>query len=103
MTESTIRRLHSFSRGGLGDAGEYKQTENDAIEIHPGGRREVRFRTVRAADTPAFMAELIQRRQEVRTSCAVHPLLALAACNLDFLGRGPAARWRRRRSKGSTS
>ncbi len=99
VTEATIRRLHSLSRGGRGDAGEYKQTENDIIEVHPGGRREVRFRTVRAADTPPFMAELIQRWQEVETQRVVHPLIALAAFNLDFLcihpfrdGNGRASR-----------
>src|SRR5437879_547940 len=55
ITEATIQKLHALSRGGIGDAGEYKQSENDIIEVHPGGRREVRFRTVRAADTPASM------------------------------------------------
>ena len=34
---------------------------NDIIEVHPNGRRVVRFRTARAADTPRFMAELIER------------------------------------------
>src|SRR5271167_1490 len=42
VTEATILRLHSLSRGGVGDAGEYKQTENDIVEVHPSGRREVR-------------------------------------------------------------
>src|SRR5712691_3741318 len=66
VTEATIRKLHALSRGGVGDAGEYKQSENDIIEVYPGGRREIRFRTVRAVDTPPFTAELIQRWQEVQ-------------------------------------
>ena len=45
LSEATIRRLHALSRGGVGDAGEYKQSENDIIEVHADGRREVRFRT----------------------------------------------------------
>jgi Fic family protein len=85
ITEATIRQLHSLSRAGVGDAGEYKQSENDIIEVHPDGRRDVRFRTVRAADTPRFMAELIQRWQDVLTQRTVHPLIALGAFNLDFL------------------
>src|SRR5947209_1208471 len=85
ITEATIRQLHSLSRGGLGDAGQYKQTESDIIEVHPGGRREIRFRTVPAAKTPAFMAELIQRWREIQNQRAVHPLIALGAFNLDFL------------------
>jgi Fic/DOC family len=83
--EETVRRLHSVSRAGVGDAGEYKVSENDVIAVHPDGRREVRFRTVRAADTPADMAELIQRWDELRALHTVHPLIALGALNLDFL------------------
>jgi len=85
VSEDTIRQLHSLSRGGLGDAGLYKQTESDIIEVHPGDRREIRFRTVPAAKTPAFMAELIQRWREIQNQRAVHPLIALGAFNLDFL------------------
>lgn len=99
VTEGTIRRLHSVSRGGVGDAGEYKVSENDIIEVHPGGRREVRFRTVRAADTPAHVAELIQRWDELHAQRTMHPLIALGAFNLDFLcihpfrdGNGRASR-----------
>lgn len=99
ISEPTIRKLHSWSRGAVGDAGEYKGTENDIIEIHPGGRRAVRFRTVPAADVPAAMIELIQRRQEVHSNREVHPLIALGAFNLDFLcihpfrdGNGRASR-----------
>src|SRR5262249_55602505 len=58
VSEETVRRLHALSRGGLGDAGEYKQTNNDMIEVLPDGRRVLRFRTVPAADTPAYMREL---------------------------------------------
>jgi Fic family protein len=85
VTEETIRRLHSISRGGVGDAGEYKRKENDIIEVHPGGRREVRFRTVRPAATPAAMAELVERWHSVLAERTVHPLVALGVFNLDFL------------------
>jgi Fic family protein len=85
ITEETIRQLHSLSRGGIGDAGEYKQSENDIIEVFPGGRREVRFHTVRAADTPACMAELVERWQSLIHQQTVQPLILLGALNLDFL------------------
>jgi Fic family protein len=85
ISEETIRRLHSLSRGGLGDAGEYKQKENDIIEVFPDGRRQVRFRTVSPADTPASMRELVEHWHDVRTQRTVHPLIALGALNLDFL------------------
>jgi Fic family protein len=85
ISEDTIRKLHSLSRGGLGDAGEYKQTASDIIEVFPDGRRQVRFRSVRAGDTPASMRELVQRWHEVRKHRTIHPLIASAAFNLDFL------------------
>jgi Fic family protein len=85
VSEDTIRELHSLSRGGLGDAGQYKQTENDIIEVLPGGRRRVRFRTVRAADTAAAMAALVADWHAVLHTRTVHPLIALGAFNLDFL------------------
>jgi Fic family protein len=99
ITEATMRKLHSLSRGGLGDAGGYKQSENDIIEVHPGGRREVRFRTVRAKETAKCMAELMERWRQVQVERTAPPLIALGALNLDFLcihpfrdGNGRASR-----------
>src|SRR5262245_23678981 len=85
VSEETVRQLHALSRGGIGDAGEYKQSENDIIEVFPDGRREVRFRTLRAADVPVAMAELIRHWRLVREQRTVQPLIALGAFNLDFL------------------
>jgi hypothetical protein len=85
ISEKTIRKLHALSRGGLGDAGEYKNIENDIMEVHPDGRRTVRFRTVRAAKTAQFMKELVERWQDVLKQRNAHPLIALGAFNLDFL------------------
>lgn len=99
VSENSVRKLHALSRGGLGDAGEYKRSENDIIEVHPGGRREVRFRTVKAKDTPTFMAELVDHWQRLHLERLVPPLIALGAFNLDFLcihpfrdGNGRASR-----------
>jgi hypothetical protein len=85
ISEDTICKLHSLSRAGFGDAGEYKQTESDIIEVLPDGRRQVRFRTVRAGETPASMSELAQLWHQVLKRRTVHPLIALGALNLDFL------------------
>ncbi len=85
VSEETIRRLHALSRGGIGDAGEYKQSENDIIEVFADGRREIRFRTVRAADVLGSMAELVERWRNVLAHRTVQPLIALGAFNLDFL------------------
>jgi Fic family protein len=85
ISEATNQKLHALSRGRIGDAGEYKKTENDIIEVHPGGRREVRFRKVRAKDAPKFMAQLIERWQQVQLERRIPPLIALGMLNLDFL------------------
>jgi Fic family protein len=85
ISDKTIRKLHFLSRGGLGDAGDYKQSESDIIEVLPDGRRRLRFRTVPARDTPASMKELVRRWQQVLKCRTVHPLIALGAFNLDFL------------------
>jgi Fic family protein len=85
ISEATIQELHALSRGRLCDAGEYKARENDIIEVHPDGRREVRFRTVSARDTPNFMAELINLWTQVQLERRIHPLIALGMLNLDFL------------------
>jgi Fic family protein len=85
ISEETIRTLHALSRGGIGDAGQYKETENDIIEVLPDGRPVVQFRTVRASQTPEFMTELVERWPAVLKERTVHPLIALGAFNLDFL------------------
>jgi Fic family protein len=85
ISEETICRLHALSRGDTGDAGTYKQSENDIVEVFPNGRREIRFRTVRAAETPAAMTELTERWQRVLEQQTVPPLIAFGALELDFL------------------
>jgi Fic family protein len=85
VSEETIRRLHAMCRPEVCDAGKYKETDVDIIETYPDGRSRVRFRSVPASETPAAMRELIARWDETAQARAVHPLVALAACNLDFL------------------
>ena len=85
VSETNIRRLHALSRGESGDAGKYKKTENDIIEKYPDGRQRVRFRPVRAAETPAAIREFVERWNGGEKEPAIHPLLLLAASNLDFL------------------
>lgn len=85
VTEESIRELHSLSRGRIGDAGQYKQRDIDIIERYPDGRSRVRFKTVPADRTPAAMAELVSLWSEALEEHRLHPLLAAAAFNLDFL------------------
>jgi len=85
LTEELILELHRLSRAGLGDAGQYKERDSDIIEKYKDGRQRVRFKTVRVADTQNYMRALIDYWNRNLNERWVHPLIALAAFNLDFL------------------
>ena len=85
ITDETIMLLHRLSRGDIWDAGAYKEKDGDIIETYPNGRKRVRFRTVSAAKTPASMKEIETLWAQCLREKSIHPLIALAAFNLDFL------------------
>jgi len=85
VSGKTIQELHRLARGRIGDAGQYKEQDSDIIEKSPNGRMQVRFKTVAAAQTPASMRELVELWRDCLRERWVHPLVALAAMNLDFL------------------
>jgi Fic family protein len=85
VSEKTILQLHRISRANIGDAGKYKQKDSDIIEKLPDGRVRVRFRTVPARKTPAAMRALINAWDESVDERVIHPAIAMAAMNLDFL------------------
>lgn len=85
LTTELILKLHSMSSGQIWDAGKYKDRDGDIIQKYPDGRERVRFRTLPAAQTPASTAELVQLWHECLRERWVHPLVALAGFNLDFL------------------
>lgn len=85
INDELIRELHRLCRAGLGDAGQYKERDSDIIEKYPDGRQRVRFATVKAADTPRYVLGLIESWDRCLRERWVHPLIALAAFNLDFL------------------
>ncbi|MFA6241386.1 MAG: Fic family protein, partial [Candidatus Hydrogenedentales bacterium] len=69
------------------------------IEKYPDGRVRVRFKTVSVAKTPAQVRQLLVLWKSCVSERWVHPLIALAAFNLDFLcihpfrdGNGRASR-----------
>ena len=99
VDEDSIRTLHSLLRGDVWDSGMYKDTDSDIIETYPDGRARVRFKTVPAAETPAAMARLVSEYGRCMKEGIAHPLILIAAFNLDFLcihpfrdGNGRASR-----------
>lgn len=85
VSEATIKRLHRLSRGQIWDAGLYKEKDGDIIETYADGRSRVRFRPTSARATPLAMKELIEQLSDIRRDRKIHPAIALAAFNLDFL------------------
>ncbi len=85
VSEATILKLHQLARGQILDAGQYKEKDGDIIERYADGREWVRFRPVSAAGTSAAMAMLVADWQRCLDERWVHPLIAMAAFNLDFL------------------
>lgn len=85
ISEDTVCRLHHLTRGHIWDAGRYKAKDGDIIERYADGRERVRFRTVPASDTPRYMADLISDWDRCLEERWVHPLIAIAVFNLDFL------------------
>ena len=85
ISEETILRLHNLTRGEIWDSGKYKEKDGDIIERHPNGTTRVRFKTVPAKKTADSMRELVKAWNDCLRERIVHPLIAMAACNLDFL------------------
>lgn len=85
ISQKTIRELHRLSRGEVWDAGKYKAKDVDIIETYPDGGSRIRFKTVPARQTPGAVKELVSRWRDAARGDGVHPLIALAAFNLDFL------------------
>jgi hypothetical protein len=85
LTGKTVQALHRLARGEIWDAGKYKTKDADIIERSADGTERVRFKPVPARATPKSMAALIEDWRDCRKEGWVHPLIALAAFNLDFL------------------
>ena len=99
VSEKTILKLHELARGEIWDAGKYKEKDGDIIEKYPDGRERIRFKTVTATETSPYMKQLISKWDTCLKQRTVHPLIVLAASNLDFLcihpfrdGNGRASR-----------
>lgn len=85
ISAATILRLHELSRGGEGDAGEYRKKDLDIIETAANGRSRVRFRAVPARQLKSGMKSLIEDWRSVDEEQKIPSLIAVAAFNLDFL------------------
>lgn len=85
VTPDVLRLLHRTAQEGAGDAGEWKRTNNEIVELRPGAAPRVRFRPVAPEQTPAATDELCLTYRHVLEQQKVPPLVVAAALVLDFL------------------
>lgn len=85
VTPRTIRRLHALSMAGSGDAGRYKQVDNEIVELRPGAPPLVRFRPTPASETAAAIDELCRAYRAALEERVVPDLVAVGALTFDFL------------------
>jgi Fic family protein len=81
-----LRHLHALvQEGTIGDAGEWKTSQNEIVELDPEGRLEVRFQPVEPALVPATVEELCLAYNRSIDQSKIPPLLAAACLVFDFL------------------
>lgn len=85
VSPEVILRLHALCQAGAGDAGRFKRTDNDIVQLQEGGPPIVRFRCVPAEATPAAVAELCELYRQALEQGRIPPLVAAGALVLDFL------------------
>ena len=81
----TIRHLHALCQGGQsGDAGRWKERDNEIQEVLPDGSRSVRFRATTAKETPAAMKRLCGNLSRIEEEGRFPALLADLAFVFDL-------------------
>jgi Fic family protein len=81
-----ILQLHSWLyRYQPTPGGVWKSTDNEITEIHPDGKRRVRFVPSSAFETPQAMEKLIEHYQKSLQEWNQEPLIVIPAVILDFL------------------
>jgi Fic family protein len=85
ITPELLQGLHATIQEGSGDAGQWKQVDNEIIELREGAPPLVRFRPVKVAETPAAVEELCLVYRHALNQSLAPPLVAVAALVFDFL------------------
>lgn len=89
ITPEIIRELHRLCRGEAGDAGKWKEKDNDIIRKHPDGRIEVIFKPTSAAETPGMIEQLCLAYENSTAQLKYPDLYTIVCLALDFLSIHP--------------
>lgn len=83
---NVILQLHSWLYRYLPlPGGQWKITDNQITEVHPDGRKRVRFTPSSAFETPSAMEKLIVNYEKNIHEWSTEPLIVIPAVILDFL------------------
>lgn len=85
ITPDTLKRLHALCQSASGDAGQFKKVDNEVIQLVPGAAPVIRFRCVKAKETPAAVEELCLLYRHALDQDNIPPMIAIAGLVLDFL------------------
>jgi Fic family protein len=79
-----IRKLHALAQAGSGDAGQWKERDNEIVEILPSGDRRIRFVPTAAKDTPRAVETLCRNCGQAYRDQLMPPLLVTATFVFDL-------------------
>jgi Fic family protein len=86
LSLALILRLHKLAQGrASGDAGQWKQRDNEIIELLPNGEHKIRFKPTAAKQTSKMMKQLCDHYLHAGDSHKLPPLLVISTCVFDFL------------------
>lgn len=85
LTPELFQQLHALIQEGSGDAGQWKQVDNELVEFRPGGPPVIRFQPVSVLATPRAIEELCLSYRHTLNQNLAPPLLAVGTLVFDFL------------------
>ncbi|MDA8137687.1 MAG: Fic family protein [Desulfobacteraceae bacterium] len=86
FSPEVVLKLHALAQGGMsGDAGQWKQKDNEIVEILPNGERRIRFTPTPAKKTPRTMGALCTAYSVIGEAEQFSPLLNIATAVFDLL------------------
>jgi Fic family protein len=82
----TLRHIHAVAQEGtVGDAGQWKESQNEIVDLDPEGRLKIRFQPVEPALVPSAVEELCLAYKRSIDQSSIAPLVAVACLVFDFL------------------
>lgn len=85
IDEKTILTFHSMLMGGVKGSGQYKQVENQIVEVDELGNKRVLFVPPDEKQTPGLMEQWFIAYNEAFADSNINPLLLIPCAITDFL------------------